>query len=109
MEAAMKTAMTLGLAALLATAGVAMADGPMVLTDAELDRVTGGPRMHVFVDLHNQAPAAPNTAENVEIVFGSAPEGTILHLELTHTNPGTERSNFTGFRIIDVSAPNIPR
>jgi prepilin-type processing-associated H-X9-DG protein len=41
----MKTATTLAMAALLVTAGAALADEPMVLTDAELDRVTaGGPK-----------------------------------------------------------------
>ena len=38
----MKTATTLGLAALLVTAGAAVADQPVVLTDTQLDRITAG-------------------------------------------------------------------
>jgi hypothetical protein len=36
----MKTATTLGMAALLATAGAAVAEGPIALTNAQLDYVT---------------------------------------------------------------------
>jgi hypothetical protein len=38
----MKTATTLGMAALLVTAGAAVADQPVVLTDTQLDRITAG-------------------------------------------------------------------
>jgi hypothetical protein len=38
----MKAAVSFGMAALLATAGGALADQPMVLTDAQLGQVTAG-------------------------------------------------------------------
>jgi hypothetical protein len=40
----MKTATTLAMAALMVTAGAALADQPVVLTDAQLDQVTAGDR-----------------------------------------------------------------
>jgi hypothetical protein len=39
----MNTATTLGMVALLATTGAAIAGEPMVLNDAQLDHITGGP------------------------------------------------------------------
>jgi hypothetical protein len=59
----MKTVMTLGIAALLATAGAAAAGEPMVLTDAQMDSVTAGK-----TDL---------TLPNGKIVAQSAVKGSI--------------------------------
>jgi prepilin-type processing-associated H-X9-DG protein len=46
----MNRVITLGMAALLATTGAAMAGEPMMLTDAELDRVTAGSVEEIIVE-----------------------------------------------------------
>jgi hypothetical protein len=58
---------TLGMAALLATAGAAMADGPMVLTDAQLDRVTAGQYFGPLLIVSQQDPGGP--PDSLVIVF----------------------------------------
>jgi hypothetical protein len=52
------------MAALLATTGAAMAGEPMVLTDAQLDHVTGGPIE--IREIHIRANTGP---ERVELYF----------------------------------------
>jgi hypothetical protein len=56
-------------AALLATAGAAMAGEPMVLTDAQLDRVTGGERPYLQWELKNVQVTSTQTGGNVSFGF----------------------------------------
>jgi hypothetical protein len=83
----MKAAMTLGLAALLVTAGAGMAEQPMVLTEAQLDRVTAGQGVVLVLQKTGDDSLELSTADNVQIVFEPADPGTILDLRLAI--PGT--------------------
>jgi hypothetical protein len=82
--------MALGVAVAMAgPADRALADEPMVLTNAQLDRVTaGGEALATLVinRLHGATPS-PNTADNVSIVFGRAEEPILLQLDLTVSIP----------------------
>jgi hypothetical protein len=71
----MKTAMILGMAALLGTAGVAAAGEPMVLTDAELDRVTAGVVLDLVVEAPTVLPIQDGTSNTIAIVEAPPPSG----------------------------------
>jgi hypothetical protein len=63
----MNRVITLGMAALLATAGAAMAGEPMVLTDAQLDRVTAGMNKNELI-----AKVAADSSRPGEVSIGFA-------------------------------------
>ena len=62
----MNRAMTLGLTALLATAGAAMAGEPMALTDSELDRVTAGSVL--VLEVQANLPIQDGTSNTILVV-----------------------------------------
>jgi hypothetical protein len=111
MKTSLFSLLALGVAATMAgPAERAQAGEPMVLTDAQLDRVTAagieGEALATLVVNKQRGPIlSPNTADNVDIEFGRAPEGTILRLELETV--GTAISG-RGIHVWDVSDPSNP-
>jgi hypothetical protein len=95
----MKRAITFGLAAILATAGPALADQPMVLTGSQLDQVTAG-----AVDISRTLPGpegkAAATSLLIQVDAPSAgasgmrpPEFVIISIgqEVNHALPALQR------------------
>ncbi len=105
------------ISALTVAAAIAVPDGatagePMVLTDAQLDRVTAGfPKVeiHLTASYTDAVPIVdeltPPTAEPVSIMFEPAKQGEILKLNLR--TQGTETSLHwpDGVVIVDISDP----
>jgi hypothetical protein len=88
----MKTASTLGLAALLVTAGAAVADQPVVLTDTQLDRITAGaPTENISLNFQE---IRVEFEGQIEVTFvGGKLDGILIGLHppggsVEHTLPG---------------------
>jgi hypothetical protein len=87
----MKIAMTLSMVALLATTGAASAGEPMVLTDAQMDRVTAGSAIKLTLPKHNiVAPSAVEGSIEVKTELGKILIGLILPTGTQLTLPAVQ-------------------
>jgi hypothetical protein len=100
----MKTTMIAATIALGLTAGVALADQPMVLTNAQLDQVTAsGTAAKITLRrglTHDEDFSfTPDTSDQVTVSFGVAEPEDLL--ELTVQTGGTQ-TRFRGVRVWDI-------
>jgi hypothetical protein len=103
----MKTTVIAATIALALTAGAALADQPMVLTDAQLDQITAS-GMSAEITLRRGLTADKDssfTPGASTVLFGVAEPEYLLQLIVKI--PGTQ-SGFEGIHVFDISDPVNP-